>query len=217
MPSVLGLLEARERKIREEVVRLRAEAERVQVALGGVEHALQRLVEARATVAEVLSEPPSAVADPARGAVAGAVVPHRADGMTASALATGLSADRHGAAVGSGPGGHAVPATGGCPGTGGGPGEGRGVAVEGETPGGTRMGGAGAAGSVHRARGVGRLKPLGRRPARRLLISMVIDHSTMASCMTGSDLPQDGNAPASTYSSTPYTGLPGAAVRDQHR
>nr|BFD87164.1 hypothetical protein StreXyl84_65650 [Streptomyces sp. Xyl84] len=38
-------------------------------------------------MAEVLAEPPSAVADPVRSAVAGAVVPHRADGMTASALA----------------------------------------------------------------------------------------------------------------------------------
>lgn len=32
----------------------------------------------------------------------------------------------------------------------------------------------------------GRLNPAGRRPARRPLISMVMDHSTMASCMTGS-------------------------------
>lgn len=32
MPSVLGLLEAREKKIREEVARLREEAERVQAA-----------------------------------------------------------------------------------------------------------------------------------------------------------------------------------------
>lgn len=87
MPSVLGLLEAREKKIREEVARLREEAERLQTALGEAEHALQRLVDARATVAEVLAEPPSAVADPVRSAVTGSLVPHRADGMTASVLA----------------------------------------------------------------------------------------------------------------------------------
>ncbi|MGP3974362.1 hypothetical protein ACTWQF_10145 [Streptomyces sp. 8N114] len=34
MPSVLGLLEAREKKVREEVARLREEAERVRAALG---------------------------------------------------------------------------------------------------------------------------------------------------------------------------------------
>ncbi|WP_128382520.1 hypothetical protein [Streptomyces cavernae] len=68
MPSVLGLLGAREKKIRE------------------AEHALQRLVDARATVAEVLAGPPSAVADPVRSAVTGSLVPHRADGMTASVL-----------------------------------------------------------------------------------------------------------------------------------
>ena len=34
VPSVLGLLEAREKKVREEVARLRDEAERVQAAFG---------------------------------------------------------------------------------------------------------------------------------------------------------------------------------------
>ncbi|MFE2972479.1 hypothetical protein ACFXKC_54875 [Streptomyces sp. NPDC059340] len=37
MPSVLGLLEAREKKVREEVARLRQEAERAQAALGEAE------------------------------------------------------------------------------------------------------------------------------------------------------------------------------------
>ncbi|WP_253209219.1 hypothetical protein [Streptomyces niphimycinicus] len=47
MPSVLGLLEAREKKVLEEVARLREEAERVQAALGDAERALQRLADAR--------------------------------------------------------------------------------------------------------------------------------------------------------------------------
>ncbi|MFF9221637.1 hypothetical protein [Streptomyces viridosporus] len=87
MPSVLGLLEAREKKVREEVARLREEAERVQAALGEAECALQRLVDARVTVAEVLAGPTAAVAEPVRKAVAGSVVPHRTEGMTVSVLA----------------------------------------------------------------------------------------------------------------------------------
>ncbi|MFF3127956.1 hypothetical protein ACFVRD_37985 [Streptomyces sp. NPDC057908] len=86
MPSVLGLLEAREKKVREEVARLREEAERVQTALGEAERALQRLVDARETVAEVLAGPPSAVAEPVGSSVAGSVVPRRAEGVTASVL-----------------------------------------------------------------------------------------------------------------------------------
>jgi hypothetical protein len=80
--SVLGLLEAREKRVREEIARLREEA-----ALGEAERALERLVDARATVAEVLAEPPSAVGEPLRGSVAGSPVPHRTDGMAASVLA----------------------------------------------------------------------------------------------------------------------------------
>jgi hypothetical protein len=87
VPSVLGLLEAREKKIREEVARLREEAERVQAALGEAELALQRLVDARITVTEVLTGPPSAAADPAPGAMTGSVVPHRTEGMATSVLA----------------------------------------------------------------------------------------------------------------------------------
>ncbi|MFF3248763.1 hypothetical protein ACFYWY_34665 [Streptomyces sp. NPDC002870] len=60
----------------------------MQAALGEAERVLQRLVDARATVAEVLAEPPSAVAEPQRGSVVGSVVPHRADSMTASVLAS---------------------------------------------------------------------------------------------------------------------------------
>ncbi|RZB18767.1 hypothetical protein StrepF001_14770 [Streptomyces sp. F001] len=87
MSSVLGLLEAREKKVREEVARLREEAERVQAALREAERTLQRLADARITVAEVLAEPPSAVAEPVRSAVAGSLVPHRTEGMAASVLA----------------------------------------------------------------------------------------------------------------------------------
>ncbi|MET7608998.1 hypothetical protein [Streptomyces avermitilis] len=87
MPSVLGLLEAREKRVREEIARLREEAERVQATLGDAERALQRLVDARVTVVEVLGEPPSAVAEPAQSAVAGSPVPLRAGDMTASVLA----------------------------------------------------------------------------------------------------------------------------------
>lgn len=48
-----------------------------------------------------------------------------------------------------------------------------------------KVGAPDAAGGVHPARDAGRLKAAGRRPARRLLMSMVMDHSTMASCMAG--------------------------------
>ncbi|WP_461070433.1 hypothetical protein [Streptomyces pseudoechinosporeus] len=86
MPSVLGLLEAREKKVREEVAWLREEAERVRGALAEAESRLARLADARMTVAEVLAEPPSAVAEPVASAVAGSVVPRRVGGMAASAL-----------------------------------------------------------------------------------------------------------------------------------
>ncbi|MEU0663945.1 hypothetical protein [Streptomyces lavendulocolor] len=84
MPSVLGLLEAREKEVREEVARLRDEAERVQAALDEAERALQRLADVRVTVAEVLAEPPCAVVEPVGSAGAGAVVPRWTEGMTAS-------------------------------------------------------------------------------------------------------------------------------------
>jgi hypothetical protein len=183
--SVLGLLEAREKKVREEIARLREDAERAQAALGEAERALQRLVDARATVAEVLAEPPSAATEPQRGSVAGpggAAPDRQHDGVGPAA---GLPADRVGAGVASRPGGHALSANGRSSWASGGPGEGRGGAVEGETPSGAGVGSADAAGSVHRARGAGRLRAPGRRPARRPLMSMVIDHSSMASCMAG--------------------------------
>ncbi|WP_405876783.1 MULTISPECIES: hypothetical protein [unclassified Streptomyces] len=42
MASVLGLLEAREKRVREEIARLQEEAQRVQAALGEAERELQR-------------------------------------------------------------------------------------------------------------------------------------------------------------------------------
>ncbi|WP_425585180.1 hypothetical protein [Streptomyces vastus] len=59
---------------------------RLRAALGEAEAALQRLVDARVTVTEVLAEPSCVVAEP-RSAVAGSVVPHRAEGREASVLA----------------------------------------------------------------------------------------------------------------------------------
>lgn len=63
---MLGLLEAREKRVREEVARLREEAERGPAALGDAERTLERLVNAGVTVAEVLAGPPfpDAVAQP---------------------------------------------------------------------------------------------------------------------------------------------------------
>ncbi|GAA5060791.1 hypothetical protein [Streptomyces similanensis] len=52
MPSVIGLLEARRKGIREEVARLRA-------ALDEAERALQRLVDTRVMVTEVLTVVPA--------------------------------------------------------------------------------------------------------------------------------------------------------------
>ncbi|WP_369265150.1 hypothetical protein [Streptomyces sp. R35] len=87
MPSVLGMLEAREKKVREEVARLREEAERVQAALVAAEGALVRLAGARETVAEVLGEQAGQGGELSRSAVAGSTVPHRGENAVASALA----------------------------------------------------------------------------------------------------------------------------------
>ncbi|PTM86649.1 hypothetical protein [Streptomyces sp. VMFN-G11Ma] len=75
------------KRVREEVARLREEAERVQAALGEAEAVLQRLVDARVTGTEVLAGPPSVVAEPPGSAVAGSTVPRRETGMAATALA----------------------------------------------------------------------------------------------------------------------------------
>lgn len=81
MPSVIGLLEAREKGIREEVARLRA-------ALDDAELALQCLVDARVTVTEVLTGKPAVAPESVlKGTGAGSTVPHRTEAMTASVLA----------------------------------------------------------------------------------------------------------------------------------
>ncbi|MCX4834330.1 hypothetical protein OG746_37010 [Streptomyces sp. NBC_01016] len=87
VPSVLGLLEAREKRVREEVARLREEAERVQTALDAAQAALDRLSAARETVAEVVAELPAGQGEFVRSAVAGSVVPHRGEGVGAAVLA----------------------------------------------------------------------------------------------------------------------------------
>ncbi|WP_031487601.1 resistance protein Rx N-terminal domain-containing protein [Streptomyces bicolor] len=89
MPSVLGLLEAREKKVREEVARLREEAERIQAALGAAERQLERLGQARETVTEVLAGAVAEGPGPVRAAaVMRATVPHRVEGIGAEALTT---------------------------------------------------------------------------------------------------------------------------------
>ncbi|CAM5268042.1 hypothetical protein SHIRM173S_09383 [Streptomyces hirsutus] len=88
MPSVIGLLEAREKKVREEVARLREEAERVQAALDAAERYLNRLADARATVAEVLAAEQTAPAAGLPGRVVpGRIVPPWSPGIDARALA----------------------------------------------------------------------------------------------------------------------------------
>ncbi|RFC70914.1 hypothetical protein [Streptomyces sp. AcE210] len=64
---MLGLLEAREKKVREEVAPLREEAERVQATLAAAEGALERPAGALAAVAEMLAET-LAGGEPVRGA-----------------------------------------------------------------------------------------------------------------------------------------------------
>ncbi|MBT2529803.1 hypothetical protein J7E91_31610 [Streptomyces sp. ISL-99] len=88
MPSVLGLLEAREKKIREEVAQLREEAERIMAALSAAEVQLERLGQARETVTEVLAEPVAETTGQVRAAaVPRSTVPHRVEGVGAEVLA----------------------------------------------------------------------------------------------------------------------------------
>lgn len=90
MPSVMGLLEERERAARQRV-------EVLQTGLREAEAVLERFVIARETVGQVLAEPrrgreaaPAAVEArpaPVAGAVPGSVVPVWRDGLDASVLA----------------------------------------------------------------------------------------------------------------------------------
>ncbi|WP_425834092.1 hypothetical protein [Streptomyces fractus] len=102
MPSVIGLLEERERAAAQRVEVLRAEADRVLAALREAELDWERFVVSRETVVEVLADPDGVVeADPPEsgdpepspspspspsGAVPGSVVPAWCEGLKVSAL-----------------------------------------------------------------------------------------------------------------------------------
>lgn len=82
MASVLGLPEARKKRVREEIARLQEEAQRVEAALGEADRELQRLVDARVTVTEV----------PDRAAFDG----HGADGKCGDGFDGAPAGDGHG-------------------------------------------------------------------------------------------------------------------------
>nr|WTB09146.1 hypothetical protein OG546_36040 [Streptomyces antimycoticus]WTB09153.1 hypothetical protein OG546_36085 [Streptomyces antimycoticus]WTB09581.1 hypothetical protein OG546_38755 [Streptomyces antimycoticus] len=98
MPSVMGLLEERERAARQRVEALQAE-------LQEAEAALERFVIARETVGQVLAEPGGCGDAPVMGAVPGSVVPVRWEGLDAGVLAPdyrrimAIVADRGGEAM----------------------------------------------------------------------------------------------------------------------
>ncbi|WP_328955669.1 hypothetical protein [Kitasatospora purpeofusca] len=111
MPSVVGLLEERERAARQRV-------EALQVELREAEAVWERFVIAREAVAEVLAEsrggeevPPVVVAggrtvrDPA---APGSVVPHWREGLAPAVLAPDYQRIMHVLACGNGPGGEAM-------------------------------------------------------------------------------------------------------------
>jgi hypothetical protein len=97
VPSVLGLLEAKEASARGRVEAAREEVARAAVELAEAERSVERLVIAREAVVEVLSEPAtqgsalvgagaeSVLAEV--GAVPRSTVPHRREGLTSSVLA----------------------------------------------------------------------------------------------------------------------------------
>jgi hypothetical protein len=98
VPSVLGLLEARESVAQLRVEELRGEAERVLAELREAEGVLERRVIARAELAEALAAPeaepdavvsPRPVPMPAKIPVAGTMVPQWRQGVTAQVLAPG--------------------------------------------------------------------------------------------------------------------------------
>ncbi|NUK22773.1 hypothetical protein [Streptomyces lunaelactis] len=74
MPSVLGLLEAKESAAREAVERAREEAARIAAVLEEAERVLERLVIAREAVVEVLAEPGGRAVDVVKEAVVAAAV-----------------------------------------------------------------------------------------------------------------------------------------------
>lgn len=100
MPSVIGLLEEKERDASRRVEVLRQEADRVLAELREAELSWERFVIAREAVVEVLAAPageeqaaaspagnPEPTPTPTGGAVAGSLVPVWCDGLVASVLA----------------------------------------------------------------------------------------------------------------------------------
>ncbi len=95
MPSVMGMLEARESVARVRVEELRAEADRVRAELAEAEAVLERRVVALVELAEALAagavpqEPvrPAPVPVEVKEPVAGSVVPEWREGVTAQVLA----------------------------------------------------------------------------------------------------------------------------------
>ncbi|RZB13427.1 hypothetical protein StrepF001_44250 [Streptomyces sp. F001] len=104
MPSVIGLLEEKERDASRRVEVLRQEADRILAELREAELSWERFVIAREAVVEVLAAPggdeqaaaspagdpeptPTPTPTPTGGAVAGSVVPVWCDGLVASVLA----------------------------------------------------------------------------------------------------------------------------------
>ncbi|GAA2425345.1 hypothetical protein [Streptomyces glaucus] len=99
MPSVIGLLEKRERAAAQRVEVLRVEADRVLAALRDAELDWERFVVSRETVVEVLAGPdgagkadestpgnPEPSPSPSPGTVPGSVVPAWSEGLTVSVL-----------------------------------------------------------------------------------------------------------------------------------
>ncbi|MFJ8188035.1 hypothetical protein [Streptomyces sp. NPDC096105] len=88
MPSVMGLLEERERAARQRVEDLQAELREAEAVLERRVVALAELAEALAAGA-VVEEPvrPEPVPTPVKEPVAGSVVPHWCEGVTAGVLA----------------------------------------------------------------------------------------------------------------------------------
>ncbi|MBN3933294.1 hypothetical protein IQ279_27490 [Streptomyces verrucosisporus] len=88
MPSVMGLLEERERAARQRVEDLQAELREAEAVLERRVVALAELAEALAAGA-VVEEPvrPEPVPTPVKEPVAGSVVPHWREGVTAGVLA----------------------------------------------------------------------------------------------------------------------------------
>lgn len=193
MASVMGLLEARETAAQVRVEELREEAEWVLAELAKAEAVLERWAIACVEPAEALAgpepeadHPPESATAVAEGPVTGPVVPHWRVGLTLGVLAPDYQ--RLGGVLEAEAGGSRVRAAGAGVGRAAGPGcgagGGRGGAVEGEAAGGAGLAGRGAARGVHAEAGC-RVTFRLRWRARQRPMSMVIDHRTAASPLSG--------------------------------